>query len=103
MKLIQKLSDKISEEICDAKSYAKMALEYKDDYPDLARTLYGISLEESEHMNRLHDAVANIIAAYRKTNGEPPASMLAVYDYMHERQIEKAKHAKMLQNMYKDG
>ena len=103
MKLIERLSDKIGDEIHDAKSYAKMALEVKDEHPDLARTLYGISLEEMEHMSRLHKAVAEIIEAYRKEHGEPPASMLAVYDYLHQQHIAKAAEARNLQAMYKEG
>ena len=102
MKIIQKLSEKISEEIHDAKCYAKMALEYREQYPDLARTLYEISTEEMGHMSRLHAAVANIIADYRKTNGEPPAAMLAVYDYLHKQQIDAAAEVKAMQSMFKE-
>ena len=103
MKLIEKLSDKISEEICDGKHYVKMALEYRDEYPELGRLLYNLSLEEMDHMNRLHGAVVDIIESYRKANGEPPANMLAVYDYLNEQQIEKAAKVKHLQTMYKEG
>lgn len=103
MKLIEKLTEKISEEIHDAKSYAKMAIEHKEDYPELARTLYNLSLEEMDHMSRLHAQVTEIIEAYRKTHGEPPADMLAVYDYLHEQQIEKAANVRRLQAMYKEG
>ena len=102
MKLIEKLSDKISEEISDGKQYAKMALEYKDERPELARTLYAISTEEMGHMARLHEAVAEIIEEYRKEHGEPPADMLAVYDYLHKQQIDKAAEVKTLQAMYKE-
>ena len=101
MKLIETLSDKISEEIHDAKSYAKMALEQKDTRPDLARTLYTISLEEMDHMARLHNAVVEIIETYRKEHGEPPAAMMAVYDYLHKKQIAKAADAKALQDLFK--
>ena len=103
MKLIEKLSEKISEEIHDAKCYVKMAMEYRDEYPDMARTLYGISLEEMDHMSRLHNVVVDIIEKYRKTNGEPPASMLAVYDYLHKKQIDKAAEVKSMQDIYKAG
>ena len=48
MKLIETLSEKISEEIHDAKSYAELALENRDQYPDLAQTLYSLSLEEMD-------------------------------------------------------
>ena len=102
MKIIQKLSEKISEEIHDAKCYAKMALEYREQYPDLSRTLYEISTEEMGHMAKLHGAVAEIIGKYRETNGEPPASMLAVYDYLHKKQIADAAEVKNLLAMYKE-
>ena len=103
MKLIEKLSEKISEEIHDARCYVRMAMEYRDEYPDMARTLYAISLEEMDHMSRLHNVVVDIIERYRKANGEPPASMMAVYDYLHKKQIDKAAEVKSMQDMYKAG
>ena len=100
MKIIEKLSDKISDEIHDAKCYAKMALENQEKYPSLARTLYNISLEEMDHMGRLHDAVVEIIEDYRKEHGDLPEAMQAVYDYLHKKQIDAAGEAKALQTMY---
>ena len=102
MKIINILSDKIEEEICDAKSYVKLAIEYKDERPELARSFYNLSLQEMDHMNILHSAVTDIIRQYRETNGEPPADMMAVYDYLHKKQIDKSLEVKMLQNMYKE-
>ena len=102
MQIIKTLSEKIKEELHDAKSYANMALEYKDEYPELSRTLYNISTQEMEHMNLLHNEVAAIIKKYRETKGDPPADMLAVYNYLHKEQIEKAAEVKTLQNMYKE-
>ena len=102
MNIIKILSDKIKEEIGDARSYASMALEYKDEYPELSRTLYNISTQEMEHMNLLHNEVTAIIKKYRDTQGEPPPDMMAVYDYLHREQIDMAIEVKTLQNMYKD-
>ena len=102
VKIIEKLSEKISEEIHDAKCYAKMALETREDYPELAQTLFDLSTEEMGHMSRLHTAVAGIIEHYRKEKGEPPAAMLAVYDYLHKQQIEEAAGVKTLQSMFKE-
>lgn len=101
MKIIQTLSDRIEEEISDAKTYAMLALETKDEHPELSRVLYTISLQEMEHMRMLHDAVVNVIAEYRRTTGEPPEKMMAVYEYLHGRQIEHAAEAKNVQSMYK--
>lgn len=101
MKLIEKLSEMIDEEIEDAGKYAKCALKYKEENPALSKTFYDLSTDEMRHMTLLHDEVARIIAQYRKENGEPPTAMLAVYDYLHEKQIEKAKEVKDYQSMYR--
>ena len=83
MKIIERLSERIEDEICDAKNYAIMALEVRDNYPEVSRILYTISLQEMEHMRMLHDAVTQVIDDYRNKNGEPPEKMLAVYEYLH--------------------
>ena len=102
MKIIEILSEKIEEEVCDAKSYIKLAIDYKEEYPELSRTLYNLSTQEMEHMNLLHNEVTEIIKRYRETKGDPPADMMAVYEYLHKKQIEKATDVKIMQNMYKE-
>ena len=101
MKIIQQLSDNIDEEILDAEKYAREALLHKDDDRKLADVYARLSEEELGHMQRLHDAVAQIIQEYRQKNGEPPAEMLAVYNYLHERQIDHVSDVKRLQDIYK--
>lgn len=97
MKIIKDTCDYIDEELHDAEKYIKRALEVKQDYPELAELFNMLSSEEMKHMQMLHNQVVKLIDNYRKTEGEPPASMLAVYDYLHQKFIDHAKEIKILQ------
>ena len=59
-----------------------------------------LSAEEMKHMNLLHNMVVKLIENYRKSEGEPPANMMAVYDYLHQKYIDEAKEVKVMQQMY---
>ena len=100
MKLIKTLSENIEDEIEDIKKYAKLAIEVREQYPNLAETLYAISKQENEHFNLLHTQVTKIIQDYRLKVGEPPADMMAIYDYLHKKHIEDMADAKRYQDMY---
>ena len=103
MKDIEKLADYIGEEIADAKKYAIDALEYKEKRPELAKGFYNKSLQEMEHATGFHNDVVAMINEYRKTNGDPPAPMQAIYDREHKKHIAAAAEVKVLQNMFKEG
>ena len=101
MTLIKKLSEMIEDELEGAEHYAKCAIKYKEEHPTLAKTLYDISTDEMRHVGLLHGEIVALIETYRKEHGEPPTAMKAVYDYLHEKQIEEAAAVKTLQDMYK--
>lgn len=101
MRIIQQLSEMMEEEIEDAEKYARCALKNTEERPKLADLFYSLSKEELEHMERLHNMVVEIIMEYRRDHGEPPAEMMAVYNYLHSKQIDHVKDVRTLQDMYK--
>ena len=101
MKIIKELSEMIEDELEGAEEYAKKALYLKVKDPTLARVLYEISVQEMNHVAMLHGEVEKLITQHRREHGEPPAAMLAVYEYMHERHISEANEVKMYQAQYR--
>ena len=102
MTIIKKLNKMIEDELEGACEYAKCALKYKEDNNSLAKAFYELSNEEMEHVSILHNEVVKLIEAYRKEHGNPPEAMQAVYDYLHEQQIERANKIRMYQDQYKN-
>lgn len=101
MKIIEKLSEMIAEELNDAEKYVTEALQAKDTDKRLADVFYDLSGQEMEHAKMLHGEVTRLIEDYKSKNGAPPDSMLAVYNYLHKRQIDHAARIKAMQNMYR--
>ncbi len=102
MKIIEQLSDQISNEIACAEKYARCALEKKEDYPQLSEVYYKIAGEKMGHMTLLHNQVAAIIDEYKKTKGEVPEAMKILYDILHKKHIEQAAAVKGMLALYKD-
>ena len=100
MKIIKCLSESIEETLDCAEESIKKAIMYKDEYPVASRAFFAKSTMLMDSIKVQHDAVVALIEAYKKEKGEPPAPMMAIYDYMHERHINKAAAIKNLQDMY---
>ena len=100
MKVIKCLSESIESTLDMAEDNIKSAIKYKEEFPVAAKAFYTQSLTLMDSIKGQHDAVATIIGEYRKEKGDPPAPMMAIYDYMHERHINKAAAIRSLQDMY---
>lgn len=101
MKEIEFLMERIHEEIEDAHVYAEKAVLCKEKDPELAGTYLKISEEELNHMSMLHRNVIRLIAEFRREKGEPPADMMAIYEYLHKCAIRNAETVGVLQGMYR--
>ena len=102
MKLIKKLEELVEDEIHDVKKYAKLAAEVKAEHPSLAQVLYTISTQEDTHQAAIHTEVVKIIEDYRKKHGEPPAAMMAMYEYVHQKHIDALAEARRYQEIYRN-
>ena len=100
MKVIKCLSENIECTLDAAEENIKKAVMYKDEFPIAAKAFYNQSVILMDSIKGQHDAVVSLIENYKKDKGEPPAPMMAIYNYRHERHITKAAAIKNLQDMY---
>ena len=100
MKIIKCLCEDIEATLDAAEHDIKEAMMYKEEYPVASKAFYAKSLALMDTIKLQHVAVVALIEGVRKEKGEPPAPMMAIYDYMHERQINKAAAIRALQEMY---
>ena len=101
MKIVMKLVSLIDDELCGAKEYIKLAMHNREEHPGLADTFADLADAEMGHVSKLHDEVVKLIEEVRERDGEPPAGMLAVYDYEHDKQISKASKIKQMISEYR--
>ena len=101
MKIVMKLVSLIDDELCGAKEYIKLAMRNREEHPGLADTFADLADAEMGHVSKLHEEVTKLIEEVRQRDGEPPAGMLAVYDYEHKKQINKAFKIKQMISEYR--
>lgn len=102
MQTMKLLMERIDDELQDACSYAKLALEYQDSEPELANLFERLSGEEMTHATALHNCVMAHIETYRQKGRPVPEAMTAVYECLHERQIDKSAKVRLLQKMHSE-
>ena len=100
MKVIAKLVDLIEDELEGAEQYAELALKYKAQHPKLADKLHELAGVEMTHVKALHAEATRLIEEERERSGEPPAAMLAVYEYEHKKQIREAAETRAMIEEY---
>lgn len=96
MKSIKFLSERISEELEDAETYAKSALYNKHLDTEMSRMFAELARQELNHADILHSHAVRLIKAERDKGIEAPASMQAVWDWQHEKMIDHIAKIKAL-------
>lgn len=98
MKELKIIVEKIKEEVVDAEEYAKLALQYKEKDKELAAAFSNLSGQELTHADILHGQAVRLIQARKDP---APVSMQAVWDWEHEKYIERVAKVRALLEMAK--
>lgn len=101
MRIIKELEEMIEKNLKGAEDAIHRANLYKDAKPALAKTFFELSTDKMRHVNMLHDAVVKEIEDYQKQHGNPPEAMQAIYDWVHEKDIQYATEIKAAQAMFR--
>lgn len=101
MKLVKKIVKQINEELEGAEAYIECASKYKEEYSTIANMYYEMSLTEMTHVDKLHGAVVSLINEMKAKGVEIDPTMMAIYNYEHEKAVEEATEIKVMQEMYK--
>ena len=93
MEVIKDVSKDIEKILDMSECYAKRAVLLKQDFPSLAQTYYNSSTTCLNMMKDFHNEIVS--------SKETPAPMAAIYNYLHERFIERAAAIRNLQDLFK--
>lgn len=103
MKILTKMIDKASDTLEEIEWYAEKALHYKPEHRSIADVYNKIAEMHITIYDMLHKEMVGLIDEYRKNldNQQPPAVMLAIWDYEHSKLIKEFAEAKTMVDEYK--
>jgi len=90
MKDFTVISAMIKDELDGAENYIKEAIRVREEDPTASELYFNHARDEMKHADELHELAVKKIRTYRAEQGEPPAPMQAVYDFLHEAHMERA-------------
>ena len=97
MQEIKRLVKDMCYELDAAEHYAKHAMKNKEDHPELAETYAHVAREELNHMELFHAAAVRMIEESGKT---APEGMRTIWEYEHEKLIERKMEIQIKLGMY---
>ena len=101
LKAIKTIALNIREEQCDAKKYAKLALEYAGIDRALGDMYHELARQEQEHASIQHEHAVRLIGEFTRSGKAVPEAMQAVWDWEHEHMIEEEIEISKMIDMYK--
>lgn len=99
MKEIKHIVENIREELEGAEHYAKIAAKMKVDNPADASVYADMAKQELNHVDNLHKMAVRAIEKQKAAGVNPPAAMQAVWDWEHEKMVDRTARIKALLSM----
>lgn len=98
---MKKIQTQMEDELEGSCEYIKCALELKDTDRTWADAYYSMAQTEYQHMNALHGLAVAEVRRLADAGDESYSTMKMVYDYLHERLMDKAAEVQAMMTMYK--
>lgn len=96
---IRYFAEGIREELDDAEKYAREAVKRTEDSPEDASTYADLSRQELGHANKLYEMAARHIEKAKDAGLPPTEAEKAVWNWVHERMLDRTAHVKTLLSM----
>lgn len=101
MKVLKHLIEKADDTLEEVEWYAEKALHYKTEHKQLADVYNKIADMHIQIYDMLHKQMVELIDEHKRMGHNPPAEMLAIWEYEHEKLIEEFSEAKVMVDEYK--
>lgn len=101
MKILKDIIEKSYDTLEEIEWYAEKAHHLGTEYKPLADSYIKIAEMHITIYNMLHEKMVMLIEEEKRKGGQPPAVMMAIWEYEHEKLIKEFAEAKVLIDEYK--
>lgn len=99
MKEIKMIAEQIRDELDVAEEYAREAARLKDTRSSDASSYADMARQEMGHAETLHKMAVRLIDKETESGAAVPSAMQAVWDWEHERMLDRAARIKTMLSM----
>lgn len=103
MKILKELIEKANDTLEEIEWYSEKAHHLKAEHKELADCYNKIAEMHIEVYAKLHERMIVLIEEEKKKGVAIPSSMLAIWEYEHEKLVREFAEAKFLVEEYKKG
>ena len=101
MKILKDLIEKANDTLEEIEWYAEKAHHLRTEHKALANTYIKVAEAHVEIYGMLHERMVELIEEKKKEGHVAPASMMAIWDYEHEKMVKEFAEVKFMIDDYK--